>query len=134
MVEYHVERGSCYMEANRGEDLKSSIAHIRQWLNMEVEYIKLSASEKVSVLLSTLILVMVLFIVGLVVLIVFAMALIDLFSLFMPHALACVTVGGIFLLLIVLLYLLRTPLVVNPITKLITKLFLTPKKEKNGNE
>lgn len=101
---------------------------------MEVEYIKLTASEKISVLLSTLILVLVLFIIGLVVMIVFAFALIDLFSLFMAHALACVTVGGIFILLILILYLLRTPLVVNPITKLITKLFLTPKKDKNGNE
>lgn len=130
-----MRRGNFFnMEKTKGEELKNAITNIKAWLNMEVEYLKLTASEKLSILISTLILVMVLFIVGLVVLIVFAFALIDLFGLFMPHALACVTVGGIFLLLIVILYMLRNPLVVNPITKLITKLFLTPKKDKAGHE
>lgn len=99
----------------------------RRWVLTEVEYLKLTAAEKVSVLISTIILLMVLFIVGLVVLIVFAFALVDLFELFMPHALACVTVGGIFILLIGLLYLLRNPLVVTPIARMITKLFLSTK-------
>ena len=108
--------------------MKSVVADLKNWLSLEVEYLKLSASEKISVLVSTLILVLVLFIVFMVVLIVLAFALVDLFALFMPHALACVTVGGILLLLIGILYLLRNPLVVNPITRLITKLFLTPKK------
>lgn len=130
-----MRRGNFFiMENNKGEELRDSISHIKQWINLEVEYLKLTASEKISVLLSSLILVLVLFIVGLVVLIVFALALIDLFSLFMAHALACVTVGGIFILLILMLYLLRTPLVINPITKLITKLFLTPKKDKVSHE
>lgn len=101
----------------------------KRWVTTEVEYLKLTAAEKLSVLISTIILLLVLFIVGLVVLIVFAFALIDLFELFMPHALACVTVGGIFLLLIGLLYLLRNPVIVNPIARMITKLFLTPKSK-----
>lgn len=109
--------------------MKSVVTEIKEWLTVELEYMKLTAAEKVSILLSTLILVIVLFIVFMVVLIVFAFALVDLFCLMMPHALACVTVGGILLLLIGLLYLLRNSLVVNPITKLITKLFLTPKKK-----
>ena len=117
------------MEKKAGGDIKDVANDIKQWLTMELEYVKLTASEKLSVLLSTIILVLVLFIVFMVVLIVFAFALVDLFNLFMPHSLACVTVGGILLLLIGLLYLLRNPLVVNPITKLITKLFLTPKKK-----
>lgn len=108
--------------------MKSVVSDLKEWLTVELEYMKLTAAEKVSVLVSTLILVITLFIVFMVVLIVFAFALVDLFNLFMPHALACVTVGGILLLLIGCLYLLRTPLVVNPVTKLITKLFLTPKK------
>lgn len=112
-----------------GQDVQTMIAEMKEWLLVEVEYMKLTAAEKVSVLLSTLILVIVLFIVFMVVLIVLAFALVDLFNLMMPHALACVTVGGILLLLIGVLYLCRNALVVNPITKLITKLFLTPKKK-----
>lgn len=109
--------------------MKSVVSDLKQWLTMEIEYLKLTAAEKVSVLLSTLILVIVLFIVFMVVLIVLAFALVDLFCLMMPHALACVTVGGILTLLIGVLYLCRNALVVNPITKLITKLFLTPKTD-----
>ena len=108
--------------------MRSIVSELKEWLTVELEYMKLTAAEKISVLLSSLILVIVLFIVFMVVLIVFAFALVDLFNLFMPHALACVTVGGILLLLIGILYLLRVSLVINPVTRLITKLFLTPKK------
>ena len=117
------------MEKKLSDEMKTVVSEVKNWLNLEIEYLKLTAAEKVSVLVSTLILVIVLFIVFMVVMILFAFALVDLFNLFMPHSLACVTVGGILLLLIGVLYLCRTPLVVNPITKLITKLFLTPKKK-----
>lgn len=116
------------MKEKIGNEVKSIVGEVREWLSVELEYMKLTVAEKLSVLVSTLILIISLFIIFMVVLIVFAFALVDLFNLFMPHALAYVTVGGILLLLIGLLYLLRTPLVVNPITRLITKLFLTPKK------
>lgn len=116
------------MENKIGDEIKSVAGELKDWLTMEVEYVKLTAAERVSVLVSTLVLVITLFIVFMVVLIVLAFALVDLFNLMMPHALACVTVGGILMLLIGVLFLLRGPLVVNPITKLITKLFLTPKK------
>ena len=108
--------------------MRSIVSEIKEWLTVELDYMKLTAAEKISVLVSSLILVIVLFIVFMVVLIVFAFALVDLFCLFMPHALACVTVGGILLLFIGLLYILRVPIVINPVTRLITKLFLTPKK------
>lgn len=117
------------MEKKVSEEMKTVVTDLKEWLTLEVEYLKLTAAEKLSVLVSSLILVIVLFIVFMVVLIVLAFALVDLFSLMMPHALACVTVGGILSLLIGLLYLMRNMLVVNPITRLITKLFLTPKKK-----
>lgn len=116
------------MEKKIGEEVKTVAADLKQWLTLEIEYMKMTAAEKVSVLVSSLVLVIVLFIIFMVVLILFAFALVDLFNLFMPHSLACVSVGGILLLLIGALYLFRNQLVVNPITKLITKLFLTPKK------
>ena len=116
------------MEKKVGEDFKSAYKDVKQWLIVEGEYLKLTAAEKISVLVSTLILVFVLFVVGMVAMIVFAFALVDLFDLFMPHALACVTVGGILLILLGLLYMARNVVVINPITRLITKLFLAPKK------
>ena len=117
------------MKKNLNEEVKDLFIQAKDWLKMEIEYAKLTAAEKFSVLLSTLILIIVMFIVSLVVLIVFAFALIDLFSLMMPHALACVTVGGIYILLIGCLYLLRKQLIINPIARLISKLFLSPKQK-----
>lgn len=117
------------MENKLNDDIKKVGADLKEWLMLELEYMKLTAAEKVSILVSTLILVIILFIIFMVVLILFSFALVDLFNLFMPHSLACVTVGGILLLIIGSLYLLRNALVVNPITKLITKLFLTPRKK-----
>lgn len=114
------------------DEVRSVVSDVKDWLSLEIDYMKLTAAEKVSVLVSTLILVIVLFIIFMVVLILFAFALVDLFNLFMPHSLACVSVGGILLLLIGCLFLLRNKLVVNPITKLITKLFLTPKKNEKS--
>lgn len=118
------------MKKNLSEEIRDIFIQGKEWLQLEVEYAKLTAAEKCSVLISTIILIIALFMVGLVVMIVFAFALVDLFSLMMPHALACVTVGGIFLFLLLCLYLLKTPLIINPIVKLISKLFLTPKQEK----
>lgn len=121
------------MDKKTNEEVKSVVKDVKEWLMLEIEYMKLTAAEKLSILLSTMTLVIVLFIIFMVVLILFSFALVDLFNLFMPHSLACVTVGGILLLLIGSLYLFKNALVVNPITKLITKLFLTPKKnEKQG--
>ena len=117
------------MKKNLNDEIKDIFVQGKDWVKMEIEYAKLTAAEKFSVLISTLILVIALFMVGLVVMIVFAFALVDLFSLFMVHALACVTVGGIFLLLLLVLYLLRKQLIINPIAKLISKLFLTPKQK-----
>lgn len=116
------------MEKKTNDEIKDVVSDLKNWVTLEIDYLKLTAAEKISVLVSSLILVIVLFIVFMVVLILFSFALVDLFNLFMPHSLSCVTVGGILLLLIGTLYLLKTQLVINPITKLITKLFLSPKK------
>lgn len=115
-------------EKKINDEVRSVVSDLKEWVTLEIEYMKLTAAEKISVLLSSLILVIVLFIIFMVVLILFSFALVDLFNLFMPHSLACVTVGGILLLFIGCLYLFRNELVVNPIARLVTKLFLTPKK------
>lgn len=119
------------MKKTLSEEIKEIFAQGKDWVKMEVEYAKLTAAEKISVLVSTLILVITMLVIGFVVLIVFALALIDLFELFMPHALACVTVGGIFILILLLLVLLRKQIFVNPVARLISKLILTPKKKKS---
>lgn len=122
------------MEKKLGEEIKFVASDVKEWLAMEIEYLKLTAAEKVSLIASSLILVFLLLIIFIVAMVVLAFCLVDLFCLMMPHSLACLTVGGILLLIMGVLCLLRKPLFVNPMTKLITKLFLSPKKDEKEQD
>lgn len=113
------------------EKVTDQIRHIyedgRHWLKLEIEYAKLTAAEKITVLLSTLILGAVCMLLGMVILILLAFSLVDVFKLFLSPALACLSVSGIIILLILIIFLLRKPLLENPISKLISKLILDVK-------
>lgn len=117
------------MEKKVGDEVKSIVSEVKEWFALEIEYLKLTAAEKLSLVVSMAIFGVLAVILLFVVMIVLAFALVDLFDLMMPHALACVTVGGIILFIIALLFLLRKPIFVNPVTKLISKTFLAPKKK-----
>lgn len=112
-----------------GEEKQSLVDVLKKWLNVELEYLKLTAAEKISLLVSGAIIAVVATVLGLVAFIILSFALVDLFATFMCHALACVTVGGILLLIIALLYLFRVQILVNPITKIFTRIILSPKKK-----
>lgn len=116
------------MKTNLISEIKDIFAQSQNWVKLEVEYLKLTAAEKFTILLSTLVLGMVCFLLGLVILILLAFSLVDLFKLFMTPALACLSVAGIIVLLIFIVYLLRKPLLLNPIAKFITKLFFNQTK------
>ncbi len=94
------------------------------WAKLEVEYLKLTAAEKLIILLSTIIIGGILAVLLLPVFIIFLFALVDVFKLIMAPALAYLTVGGIVLLIIFILFLMRKPLIVNPVARFVTKLFL----------
>lgn len=118
------------MKNNIFNDIKDLFAQSQTWMKLEVEYLKLTAAEKVTVLFSAVALGAICFLIGMVILILLAFSCVDLFKLFMAPALACLSVGGILILLILLVYLLRKPLLLNPISKFITRLFCDAKSEK----
>ncbi|MCM1378422.1 MAG: hypothetical protein NC097_07925 [Clostridium sp.] len=105
------------------DEIKEIFTQSRSWVKLEVEYVKLTAAEKFTILLSTLILGAVCLLIAMVVLILLAFACVDLFKLIMDPALACLSVSGILVLLIAVIFLLRKPLLLNPIARFITKLF-----------
>ena len=113
-------------------DIKEIFNQGRKWVSLEIEYVKLTAAEKFTVLLSTLVLGLALFLIGLVLLIVLAILMITVFKIFLSAWLACLCVAGILILFMLLLYMLRKQLLMNPIAKFITRLFLDP--EKSGSE
>ncbi|MCM1440453.1 MAG: phage holin family protein [Roseburia sp.] len=92
-------------------------------MKLEVEYTKFTVAEKLTMLLSALIIGAVCLLLGMVALILLAFALVEVFKLFMPLGLAFLSVAGIVCVLTLILYLVRKPILLNPIARLITKLF-----------
>ncbi|MDE7081894.1 MAG: phage holin family protein [Muribaculaceae bacterium] len=119
------------MKDNITDQLKGVYDTARRWISLEIQYAKLTAAEKITILLSTLILGAVCMLLGMVILILFSFSLVDLFKTFLHPALAYLSVGGILVVLIALIVILRRPLLENPISRLISKLILEIKPRDN---
>lgn len=94
-------------------------------MKLEVEYAKLTLAEKMTMLFSAMIIGAVCLLMGMVVLILLAFALVELFRLMMSPALAYLSSAGVIVVLIVLFYLFRKPLLLNPIARFISRLFIS---------
>ncbi|MBE6288481.1 MAG: phage holin family protein [Mediterranea massiliensis] len=97
---------------------------LRKYLELQKRYICLESCEKFSILLSALLLVLIALILAMAVLLFFTLALVQ-FLTPMVGALSYsyLLIAAFYLLLILLLYLLRKPLIVNPITSFVARLF-----------
>ena len=111
------------MKINLLEEIRSIFDQSKTWLRLELEYAKLTIAEKLTLLMSTLIIGFVCLLLGVVVLIMLAFSLAEAFRLIMDPALAYLSTAGVICLLLILLYLLRKPLLLNPIARLITRVF-----------
>lgn len=112
------------MKEKLTDELKDILAQGRDWVKLEVEYAKLTVAEKFTVLLSAMIIGAICLLMGMVVLILLSLSLVELFKMMMIPALAYLAVSGIICLLILILYLLRNPLLLNPIARFITRLLI----------
>lgn len=115
------------MKINLLEEIRSIFDQSKTWLRLELEYAKLTIAEKLTLLMSTLIIGFVCLLLGVVVLIMLAFSLAEAFRLIMNPALAYLSTAGVICLLLILLYLLRKPLLLNPIARLITRVFFDRK-------
>ena len=115
------------MKINLLEEIRSIFDQSKTWLRLELEYAKLTIAEKLTLLMSTLIIGFVCLLLGVVVLIMLAFSLAETFRLIMDPALAYLSTAGVICLLLILLYLLRKPLLLNPIARLITRVFFDRK-------
>lgn len=106
------------------DEIKDLFAQGRDWVRLEVEYAKLTVAEKFTILASAMIIGAVCLLMGMVVLVMLAFALADVFMLLMAPGLAYLSVAGVICLMILVLYLLRKPILLNPIARFITRLFI----------
>lgn len=116
------------MKNNLIDEIKKLFDRSKQWLELEVEYAKLTVAEKLTLLLGSLIIGFVCLLFGMVILIMLAFALVELFKLMMVPALAYLSTAGVICVLMLVLFLVRKPLLINPIARLITKVFFDKKQ------
>lgn len=109
------------------DDIQNVVEQGKAWLTLEMEYAKLTLAEKLTVLLTTLIIGFICLLLGMVVLILLGFSLVELFKMLMCPALAFLTVAGIICVLLVLLWLLRKPLLLNPLAKMLTRIIIDRK-------
>lgn len=97
---------------------------LRAYLDLKIEYTKLTVAEKVSILLATLVTIMMCFVFGVTILFFLTLAAANWIgdSLGMPLAYCIMT--GFYILLLVLIVVFKRQLVFNPISRIISKLIL----------
>ena len=117
------------MKSKISDEVKDLFSQTMTWAKLEVEYLKLTAAEKLIILISTLIIgaVFVLFLLPIFTMLLFALA--GLFKMFMPSPLAYLSVAGIVMVLLAIVFVLRKVLVINMVSKFVTKLFLERKSD-----
>lgn len=106
------------------DQIKNIIARSKDWATLELEYAKLTAAEKITLLAGAAVTGAVCLLLVITALILFGIALAFLFWELMCPSLAFLASGGCVLLVSLIIYLLRERLIINPIAKMITKILL----------
>lgn len=118
------------MKEKLTDEIKQIISQTTTWAKLEVEYAKLTLAEKITMLMSALIIGAICMLLGLSVLIMLSLSLVELFKDFMNAALAYLSVAGVLCVIVLVVFLCRKPLLLNPIAKFLTKLIITPSNNK----
>lgn len=116
------------MKEKLTDEIKEIINQTTSWAKLEVEYAKFTIAEKFTMLISAFIISAICLLLLLSVLMMLSLALVQVFRSFMDPALAYLSVAGVICLFVIIIYLARKPLLLNPIAKYLTRLFFTPKK------
>ena len=110
------------MAENKYEELW---AELKKYLTLQIDYAKLTTVEKLVVLLSAIAMVAVMLILGACVLFYLSFAVVFMLSDAIGSTWgAYLIVGGIFLVLMLVVYALRQKLILDPVSRFLTRLFL----------
>ena len=106
------------------DEIKIIIARSKDWATLELEYAKLTAAEKITVRAGMAVAGSVCLLLGIAALILFGVSMAYAFMQFMNPALSFLAAGGIMLLLMVLVYMFKQQVIMNPIAKMLTRILL----------
>ncbi len=97
----------------------------KDYATLKIEYAKLTAAEKLSVLLSAVAVAFVVFSLAMVALIFLSVALAEWLGQSIGMAWGCGIVAVVYIAMMVLLFLLRKPLFINPVSRFVSRLILS---------
>lgn len=112
------------------DEIKEILSQSINWAKFEVEYLKLTAAEKIIMIVSMMVIGAVVLLLLLPAILMFLFALAQVFIDIMPTALAYVVTGGIVLLFLGVLIIFRKPLVINPMSRFISRILLEKNEKK----
>lgn len=113
-----------HMKNSLLDEIKEIAARSKDWAELEIEYAKLTLAEKITMVSGFAVIGAVCLLLFITALIMFGISLSYLFQLIMCPALAYLASGGCILVLMALIFLVRDPLILNPIAKAMTKILL----------
>ncbi|MCH5235037.1 MAG: hypothetical protein J1E16_07055 [Muribaculaceae bacterium] len=122
------------MKPKLTDEIKELLAQSVNWAKLEIEYLKLTAAEKIIILVSMMVIGIVVLLLLLPAILMFLFALAQVFIGFLPVAVAYICVGGIVLVLLSVLVLFRKQVVINPVAKFISKVLLDHPENKNSKK
>ena len=111
--------------SSENTELNSSLKNIKAYGQLLIENLRLVSTEKTTILLSSAALAVIL---GLIIVIAFflSMAVVLLLAKWMPLMYSSLAIGGFFLLMGLLLFLMRERIIVDPVARFMSRLFLEP--------
>jgi len=96
----------------------------KEYLKLQLEYGKLTATEKLTLLLSNLAIGLICVFLAIIALFFLSMSVVDLIAESLGGAWSYLIMFGFYALVILLLYLLRKPLIINPMARMISRIIL----------
>ena len=116
------------------DNLETLFKEIKKYIELQGQYIKLDLVEKLTILISTLILICVLIVLGMTALFYFSFMLVYTIDSFVNNIIASYAIiGGCILLLGIVIYILRQKIIFQPMVNFLARLCLEDKDKEENN-
>lgn len=106
-------------------DKTTTVESVRKLIYLLLTDLRLTATEKLSRLITTFAIAFIVGLLGLGVLLFLSYSMAAFFSTIMPEGFACMIVAGMYLLFVVLVLVFRRPLLEDPVTRLLSRIILS---------
>lgn len=113
---------------NSPNSIQGLFDHVKRLVTLNVDYAKLTAAEKLSILMSTIAFYSVAAVLAMLLVVFISLGVGHLLAATVAPEVAYLYIAAFYLVLCVLLVVFRRQLIIDPITRFITKLFIDPKE------